>query len=339
MASRNKATSGRDIMQITRRTLFASAAAAGAATALTPFGGSRLLAAVPAGKGTGVYRYKIGDAEIIQLMDGARTFPMPDKFVVNVSKDEAIKAAAAAYMPEGKVTIPFSPMIVNSGSKLIAIDTGNGLGAFAASKGAVGQARGNMEAAGIDPKQIDIVLISHFHGDHIGGLKNADGSPAFPNAEIKVPAAELAFWSDEANAAKANGFNKAQFPNVKKMMDGVKVTPYEPNKEVAPGITSVATPGHTPGHSSFVVASGAKKILVQIDVSNIPSMFLTYPDWHSAFDNDGDLAQATRHKVYDMAAAERLTVVGYHFPYPCVGHVEKDGKGYRLVPVAWDPNG
>ena len=328
------------MIQLTRRSLLMTAAAAGAATALTPFTGRGVLAAAPVGgKSTGIYRYKIGDYEIIQLMDGARTFPMPDKFVANISKDQAIQAAAAAYMPEGKVTIPFSPMIVNTGSKLVAIDTGNGLGAFAGSKGVVGQARGNMEAAGIDPKQVDIVLISHFHGDHIGGLKNADGSPAFPNAEIKVPAVELAFWSDEANASKANGFNKGQFPNVKKLMAELKVTPYDADKEVAPGITSIFTPGHTPGHMSFAVASGSKRTLVQSDVSNIPSMFLTHPDWQVIFDNEPDVAIATRRKVYDMAAAEKMTVVGYHFPYPCVGHVEKDGAGYRLVPVAWDPNG
>jgi glyoxylase-like metal-dependent hydrolase (beta-lactamase superfamily II) len=324
---------------LTRRTLFAGAAAATAATALTPLMGGVARAAAPAGRGTGVYRYKVGDYEMIQLMDGARTFPMPDKFVVNASKDQAIQAAAAAYMPDGKVTIPFSPMIVNTGSKLIAIDTGNGLGAYAASKGAVGQARVNMEAAGIDPKQIDMVIISHFHGDHIGGLKNADGSAAFPNAEIKVPAVEWAFWKDDANAAKANPFNKAQFPNVKKMTDGLKFTPYEANKELAPGITSVFTPGHTPGHMSYVVASGAKKILVQSDVTNIPSFFLKHADWQAIFDNDPALTIATRHKVYDMAAAEKMAVVGYHFPYPCVGHVEKAGAGYRLVPVALDPNG
>ncbi len=119
----------------TRRKLFATAAAATAATALTPLLGQAARAAAPAGKGTGVYRYKMGDYEIIQLMDGARTFPMPDHFVVNVSKDEAIKAAAAAYMPDGKVTIPFSPMLVNTGGKLVAIDTGNGLGANAATQG------------------------------------------------------------------------------------------------------------------------------------------------------------------------------------------------------------
>jgi glyoxylase-like metal-dependent hydrolase (beta-lactamase superfamily II) len=312
---------------LTRRNVFVGVAATAAAT-MVP---RATKAEVPSVKSTGIFSYKVGDYEIIQLRDGARSFPMPDTFVVNLSKDKAIEAAAAAYMPDGQVTIPFSPMIINTGSKLIAIDTGNGLGAFAGSKGVVGQARGNMEAAGIDPKQIDIVLISHFHGDHIGGLKNADGNPAFPNAEIKVPAIEAAFWADDTNQSKANGFNKAQFPNVKKMMDGLKVTPYEADKEVAPGITSMFTPGHTPGHMSFVVASGSSRILVQSDVTNIPSFFLRHPDWQVMFDNDPATAVATRHKIYDMAATEKMLVTGYHFPFPCVGHVEKDGSEYRLV--------
>jgi glyoxylase-like metal-dependent hydrolase (beta-lactamase superfamily II) len=327
--------------QLTRRHLVAGAAAAGAAGALTPFaGGSPAQAAVPSGRSTGVYRYRLGDYEIIQLMDGARTFPISDNFIVNVSKDKAIQAAEEAYMPKGKVTIPFSPMIVNTGSKLIAIDTGNGLGAFAATKGAVGQARANMQAAGIDPGKIDMVIISHFHGDHIGGLKNADGSLAFPHAEIKVPAVEWAFWTDESNASKANSFNKAFFPKAKQILAGLadKVTKYDDGKEIAPGITAMWTPGHTPGHMSFVVASGSKHILVQTDVANIPSVFLRHPDWHSVYDNEPERAEKTRRKVYDMAAAEKTAVVGYHFPYPCVGHVEKNGKDYRLVPVAWDPN-
>jgi glyoxylase-like metal-dependent hydrolase (beta-lactamase superfamily II) len=314
---------------LTRRNLFVGVAASAAAT-MVP---RTTTAAVPPTKSTGIFSYKVGDYEIIQLRDGARTFPIPDTFIVNASKDKAIEAAAAAYIPDGQVTIPFSPMIINTGSKLIAIDTGNGLGSFASSKGAVGQARSNMEAAGIDPKQIDIVLISHFHGDHIGGLKNADGSPAFPNAEVKVPAIEAAFWADDANQGKANAFNKGQFANVKKMMEGLNVTRYDDNKEVAPGITSMFTPGHTPGHMSFVVASGSSRILVQSDVTNIPSFFLRNPDWQVMFDNDPATAVATRHKTYDMAATEKMLVTGYHFPFPCVGHVEKDGPGYRLVPA------
>lgn len=322
------------MMQMTRRKLFAGAAAVTATSALAPLMGCNAFAAAPIGvKSTGVFSYKLGDFEIIQLRDGARTFPMPDTFVANVSKDKAIEAAAAAYMPSGQVTIPFSPMIINTGSKLIAIDTGNGLGAHAASKGAVGQARSNMEAAGIDPKQVDIVLISHYHGDHIGGLKNADGSPAFPNAEILVPAVEAAFWGDDANQSKANGFNKGQFASVKKIMDGLKVRPYEAGKEVAPGITAIASPGHTPGHMSYAVASGSARVLVQSDVTNIPSLFLRNPEWQVTFDNDPTLAIATRHKIYDMAAAEKMAVIGYHFPFPCIGYVEKDGAGYQLVPM------
>ena len=322
--------------QLTRRSLLGGSAAA----LSLGFPALGHAAAPASGKqAPGVYRYKVGDFEVTQIADGARTFPMPDTFVVNQKKEDALAAAEAAYMPKGQVTIPFNPMVINTGSKLVVIDTGNGLGAFEQSKGAVGQMNANMIAAGIDPKQVDIVLISHFHGDHIGGLKKPDGSPVYPNAEIKVPAAEWAFWADEANASKANGFNKPNFPNVKKAFEGLadKVTKFEWDKEVAPGITAVGTPGHTPGHTSFVVASGNGRLLVQSDVTNIPALFLRNPDWHVVFDNDPALAQATRRKFYDMAATEKAPVVGYHFSFPSVGHVEKDGSGYRLVPVAWQP--
>ena len=134
-----------------------------------------------------------------------------------------------------------------------------------------------MEAAGIDPKSVDIVLISHFHADHIGGLKNADGSPAYPNAEIKVPADGMGVLvGDDANPAQGvNGFNKAQFAGVKKIVGRAQGhARTTPNKEVAPGITSIATPGHTPGHTSFTVASGSARMIVQGDVCNIPSVFM-----------------------------------------------------------------
>ena len=322
--------------QLTRRTLLGGSAAA----LSLGFPALGHAAAPAAGKqAPGVYRYKVGDFEVTQVADGARTFPMPDTFVVNQKKEDALAAAEAAYMPKGQVTIPFKPMVINTGSKLVVIDTGNGLGAFEQSKGAVGQMNANMIAAGIDPKQVDIVLISHFHGDHVNGLKKPDGSLVYPNAEIKVPATEWAFWADEANASKANGFNKPNFANVKKAFDGLadKVTKFEWDKEVAPGITAVGTPGHTPGHTAFVVASGNGRLLVQSDVSNIPALFVRKPDWHVAFDNDPAMAQATRHKFYDMAATEKAPVVGYHFSFPSVGHIEKDGNGYRLVPVAWQP--
>src|SRR3954469_12320836 len=209
------------MIQLSRRELLAGTAATTAALALGLMP-SRLRAAAPAtGKqAPGFYRYKVGDFEVTQVADGARTFPMPDTFVVNQKKEDALAAAEAAYLPKGQVTIPFNPMVINTGSKLVVIDTGNGLGAYEQSKGAVGQMNANMKAAGIDPAAVDIVIVSHFHGDHIGGLRMPDGKLTYPNAEIMVPAPEWAFWTDEANAAKANGFNKQQFPNVKKMLDG-----------------------------------------------------------------------------------------------------------------------
>jgi glyoxylase-like metal-dependent hydrolase (beta-lactamase superfamily II) len=329
--------------ELNRRQIMAGAAAAGAAAALSSLGAPSAGAAMsPAGaQAPGFYRYKVGDYECTSINDGARSFPMPDTFVTNVPKEQALAAAEAAYMPKGMVTVPFNPQLINTGSKLILIDCGNGVAAFEPTKGAVGRTLQNLAAAGFDPKSIDVVLMSHLHPDHTNGIRAADGSMAFPNAEIMVPAKEWEFWTSDENAAKAqsNEMMKNYFANVKKIYAGIesKVTKYEWGKEVAPGITSIATPGHTPGHTSFAVASGNSKILIQSDVTNIPEFFLRNPDWHVAYDVDGDLAQATRHKFYDMAAAEKATVVGFHFTFPSIGHVERDGNGYRLIPAAWNP--
>jgi glyoxylase-like metal-dependent hydrolase (beta-lactamase superfamily II) len=327
---------------LNRRHLLAGAAA-GTAAALTSFGAPTARASVaPAGaQAPGFYRYKVGNYECTSINDGARSFPLPDTFVTNVPKDQALAAADAAYMPKGMVTVPFNPQLINTGSKLILIDTGNGVANLEATKGAVGRTLQNLAAAGVDPKSIDVVLLSHLHPDHTNGIRAADGSMAFPNAEIMVPSVDWAFWTSDENTAKAqiNEMMKNYFANVKKTFAGIesKVTKYDWGKEVAPGITSIATPGHTPGHTSFAIASGNSKILIQSDVTNIPEFFLRNQDWHVVYDTDPDLAQATRHKFYDMASAEKAMVVGFHFTFPCIGHVEKDGAKYRLVPVAWNP--
>jgi glyoxylase-like metal-dependent hydrolase (beta-lactamase superfamily II) len=331
------------MLDISRRQLLAGAAAAGATGALSLPSMPAARAAVPAAgaQAPGFYRYKVGDYECTSINDGARSFPMPDSWVTNVPKDQALAAAEAAYMPKGMVTVPFNPQLINTGSKLVLIDTGNGVATLEPTKGAIGRTLQNLAAAGVDPKSIDIVLLSHLHPDHANGIRAADGSMAFPNAEIMVPAVEWAFWTSEENAAKnqSSEITKNYFANVKKTFAGLesKVIRYEWGKEVAPGITSVAAPGHTPGHTAFAVASGNSRILIQSDVTNIPEFFLRNPDWHVAYDFDPELAQQTRHKFYDMAAAEKATVVGFHFTFPSVGHVEKDGNGYRLIPVAWNP--
>jgi glyoxylase-like metal-dependent hydrolase (beta-lactamase superfamily II) len=328
---------------LSRRDLLSGAAALGAATALTSLASSTTRAAVPQAdaQAPGFYRYKVGSFECTSINDGARSFPLPDSFVTNVPKAEAVAAAEAAYMPQGMVTVPFNPQLINTGGKLVLIDTGNGVANLEPTKGAIGRTLQNLTAAGVDARSIDVVLLSHLHPDHTNGLRALDGSIAFPNAEIMVPDKDWAFWTSDDNAAKAqsNAMMKNYFANVKKTFAGIesKVTKYDWGKEVIPGITSIEAPGHTPGHTAFVVASGNSKILIQSDVTNIPEFFLRNPDWHVAYDVDPELAQTTRHKFYDMAAAEKALVVGFHFTFPSMGHVEKDGTKYRLVPIAWNP--
>jgi glyoxylase-like metal-dependent hydrolase (beta-lactamase superfamily II) len=328
------------MIDLDRRQLLGGAAAAAALSSIPV---STAGAAVqPAGtQAPGFYRYKVGSFECTSVNDGARSFPLPDTFVKNVPKEEAMAAAEAAYMPKGMVTVPFNPQLINTGGKLVLIDCGNGIATYEPSKGAVGRTLQNLAAAGVDPKSVDVVLMSHLHPDHTNGIRALDGSMAFPNAEIMVPAKDWEFWMSEENAAKAesNQLMKNYFANVRKIYAGIesKVTRYDWGKEVVPGITSIATPGHTPGHTAFAVASGDAKVLIQSDVTNIPEFFLRNPDWHVAYDVDPVIAQETRHKFYDMAAAEKALVVGFHFTFPSIGHVERDGTKYRLVPVAWNP--
>jgi len=323
---------------LSRRELLTSTAATTAALSLGLAPSEISAAAPPTGKqAASFYRYKVGDYECTSLSDGANVFPMPDTFVRNVSKDQALAAAEAAYMPKGMVVVPFNPQVINTGSKLVVIDTGVGPGG---TNPRVGHLVANMTAAGIDPKAVDIVVLSHLHPDHANGIKAADGSLVFPNAEIKLPAKDWAFWMSEENAAKAaNDMMKNYFANARRVFTGMenKVTKYEWGQEVAPGITALDTNGHTPGHTSFAVASGSSRVLIQSDVTNIPELFLRNPEWHVAFDIDAPKAVETRKKFYDMASTEKALVIGFHFPFPSMGYVEKNGPGYRLVPVAWNP--
>jgi glyoxylase-like metal-dependent hydrolase (beta-lactamase superfamily II) len=176
--------------QLTRRGVLAGVAAA---TAMSQFAAlpSARGAAPPAGKqAPGWYRYKVGTIEVTAVTDGARTFPLADNYVRNASKEQVNTALLGMFMEKDKITAPFTPVVVNSGTKLVVIDTGLGPAQYGQSKGAVGQFHTNLAAAGIDRNSVDAVIISHFHGDHINGLLLADNKPAFPNAEVMVPAAE-----------------------------------------------------------------------------------------------------------------------------------------------------
>lgn len=328
--------------ELTRRGALAGAATLVAAGAMGPLAQPARAQAASATQAPGWYRYKVGDAEITVVTDGLTRFKFPDAFVGNVKRDDVNKALESVFMEKDMMAIPYSPIVVRNGGKTTVIDTGTGEANFTNSKGAAGQFQRNLAASGIDAKDVSTVIISHYHGDHINGLLKADNSLAFPNAEILVPAAEHKYFMDDAEMGKQSSERMVGvFKNQRRVFTNPEVAKrvktYDADKEVVPGITSVASYGHTPGHTSHVVSSGGKSVFVQADITNVPFLFARNPGWHLMFDQIPDMAEATRRKVYDMLVADRTMVQGFHYPFPAVAFVEKSGNGYREVPVVWSP--
>jgi glyoxylase-like metal-dependent hydrolase (beta-lactamase superfamily II) len=197
----------------------------------------------------------------------------------------------------------------------------------------------NLAVAGIKPAAIDTILISHFHPDHINGIKDKNGRKVFPNAEITVPDAEWAYWMNEANMAGVSSTVHKYFLNARRIFRDLagEVKRFTPGSEVAPGITAIAAPGHTPGHVAFSISSGNQSMLVIADTARNPELFVRHPDWQPTFDMEGAVAVASRKRLLDQAAADKMLVHGYHFPFPAIGHIAKAGTGFELVPAMWQP--
>ena len=331
------------MIDLTRRRLLTGTVASTAAAGLSLAPGRQARAAAPlAGtQAPSWYRYKVGSFEVTVVADGVNRFKFPDAIVSNVKREEVNAALVAAHGEPDVFVTPYNPIVVNTGQKLVVIDTGLGEAALNASKGRVGQFLTSLAATGIDPNAVDTVIISHYHGDHVNGLLKADNSLAFPNAEILVPAAEHKFWMDDGEMSRApKGRIEELFRNNRRIFTGEvmkRLRTYDAGKEVAPGITAVATHGHTMGHNSHVLASGSSQVYVQADVTHVPFLFARNPGWHAFYDQDPVMAETTRRKVYDMLVAEKMLVQGFHYPFPSLAYVEKSGSGYREAPVAWNP--
>jgi glyoxylase-like metal-dependent hydrolase (beta-lactamase superfamily II) len=322
------------MIEMNRRHLLAGAAAA---SALAPLGShSARAAAPPAGKQIpGIYRYKIGDFEVTSFNDGGVKVPKLESLVVNKSAEEIEKALEAAYITKDSLRVPFNPLLVNTGKNLVLFDSGfadNG-------PPTTGNLLASLATAGVDPKAIDTVIISHFHVDHIAGLRAKGGAANFPNAEIMVPAAEWAWWTDDAETSKAPEVWKPQVANVKRVFDPIAkdVKRFDYGKELVPGVTSVDARGHSPGHAAFVISSGNAKFMYIADVTNHPVLFARNPEFRLWADMIPDLALTNRRKLLDMLAAERMPMAGYHYPFPATGYITKQGTGYDFVAANWQP--
>src|SRR5262252_2796223 len=223
---------------LSRRTLLAGAASASVLPSSALWSAQFARAATPpVGKqAASFYRYKVGDIEITVLSDGIARVPVTEAFVLNVKPEEVNAALREAYMEPGVFIGPYNPIVLNTGTRLVLVDTGTSEANYIASKGVAGQLLTNMAASGIDPKAVDTVIISHYHGDHINGLLRADNSIAFPNAEILVPAAEHKFWMDDGEMSRApKGRMEDLFKNNRRVFSGEVVKhlrTYEEGKEV-----------------------------------------------------------------------------------------------------------
>ena len=266
--------------------------------------------------------------------DGFARRPL-ENFVRKAELSDVKKALEERFLPQDALPIPYTSLVLNTGGRIVLIDTGNGDSGPPTS----GTWMTNFRAAGLDPARVNTVVISHFHGDHINGLRRKDGTAVFPNAEVMVPAAEWAFWMDEAKMGQAPEGMKPAFQNVRRVFAPIAkdVKQYEAGKEVVPGLTAVAAHGHTPGHTVYMVSSGNGRLMIMSDTTNHPALFVRHPDWSAVFDQDADQARATRHKLLDMAATERAQVSFYHAPFPATGHIARNGKTYEFVPAQWTP--
>jgi glyoxylase-like metal-dependent hydrolase (beta-lactamase superfamily II) len=319
-----------------RRTFVLSAAAAGAAMGLDgrlAFIGSAE-AQVAKKKPTlierGFAKFKVGDIEVIQVFDGTANRKFEDPFVKNASVDE-LKAVLkkAGNKSETEFTNTFTVTFIRSKGKLYMFDSSTG-GQLAPTAGLM--MKRNMYAAGIDPQKISAIIVTHFHPDHISGMiSQTTGSKVFPDAEVIVPAAELAFWNDPSKVPAPQKALGERIQNSLGKWKGVRQI--KDGDEVVPGVRAVATHGHTPGHTSYIVSSGRRQLLVSGDVTGLAAVNLANPGWHVIFDADAAMAEASRRKLMDRAIADKMIVTGYHWGLPGAGSIKRDGKGYALVPV------
>jgi glyoxylase-like metal-dependent hydrolase (beta-lactamase superfamily II) len=326
-------------MSLTRRSILAAAPSAAAISALgaPAFAQSTPAPAAAAGaqQAPGFYRYKVGDIEVTAINDGFWARPLDAGFVKNAPLEEVQKAQEQYFLPTNVTPIPFTTSVLRTGGRLVLIDTGNGNSGAPTS----GTWMTNFKAAGFDPAQVNTIIISHFHGDHINGMRLKDGTAVFPNAEVMVSAPEWGFWMDDGKMAAAPEGLKGNFNNARRVFGPMAkdVKQYESGKELAPGVTTVAAPGHTPGHSAYVVSSGNAKLILMSDTTNHPALFVRRPEWQAVFDMDGNQAVETRKKLLDMAASEKARVAFYHAPFPANGYIAKSGSGYEFVPAQWTP--
>ncbi len=281
-----------------------------------------------------VSRFRLGDFEITNILDGVAQRPGPHPgFGANVSAEEVHALCIANNLPPKMLEHGFVPTLLDTGKELVLFDAGNG--EFRRKDG-VGKLHSLLPAAGYRPEDIDVVVITHGHPDHIAGLVE-DGKPAFPNARYVFGRAEYDYWVKGENIRERRLANQKQFVEICVPL-APRATFAEPGTEILPGVTAVEAYGHSAGHMAYHIESAGQRLLLMADVTNHYVVSLQVPDWHGDFDDDKDRAVATRKRILDMVATDHLWAIGFHMPFPAIGFVERTPRSYRWVPATYQLN-
>lgn len=269
------------------------------------------------------YRFKVGEFEMTAIQDFWTTLDVD--FVAANAPEEAAALLETLNLPQAGAS--YNVLLINTGDQLVLMDTGNGAGAG-------GLLLPTLELLGVAPSDINAVVISHFHPDHVNGLA-ANGESVFPNATIYFPQAEYDFLQGGPYGSEAiDGLIVATNAQLDPAMAAEKIEFYGDGDEVVPGIQAIHTPGHTPGHISHLISSGRESILSSVDVAIQAPLSVAHPEWHMVFDSDPELAVTTRRNLLQRAADERLRIYGYHFPFPGLGYISAQGEGYQFEPFS-----
>jgi glyoxylase-like metal-dependent hydrolase (beta-lactamase superfamily II) len=315
-----------------RRMLLRAGSAAVGAAALAPTAPA-LAHAPQAGKRAqpSFYRFKLGTIEITVVSDGTLAFPAETLW--GDRAEDARGLLTSTFQPSSPVGLQINTILVSTGDKLVLIDAGCGVDKFQKTTGGL---IGNLAAAGYAPGDIDMILLTHAHFDHLWGISDHENaSLVFPSAELVASETEVAFWSDPELPAKVSAKQQPLVTQANLKLASPRLRLIKAGAEVAPGVTTFDTAGHTPGHISVHISSGREEMLLTGDVVVDSAISFLHPEWAFGFDLDVPLATKARTAFLDRAAADKTLVGSYHLPFPGFGHVVREGSGYRWLPADW----
>ncbi|WP_206932226.1 MBL fold metallo-hydrolase [Roseococcus thiosulfatophilus] len=289
------------------------------------------------------YRFRIGSFEATVISDGHLPLGKPSDGFPNAPAPEMGRVLQEAFLPSETVVLEQNILVVNTGSQLVLFDTGMGESMGDASRmfgPTTGRMVANLRAAGIDPARIDMVVLTHAHCDHCWGLVDAQGNRVFPNAQVALHEADLAYWTNDANK-RGPAFMEVFIEGAKRNLNAYRdrMVMLRDEQPVLPGIIALHTPGHTVGHTTFAITSGGQTVVNWGDLAHHHAIMLRHPGWEFAYDTDAAQSARSRTRMLDRLATDRHAVLSYHFPWPGLGNIARQGQAYAWVPAPMNVTG